>query len=148
MSGLEFEHEVRRSLVANGFKNVETTRKSGDFGADLILQGGYNTSHDSEKTGRCNACQLRLPVRSCQWKTCPNPAPVDQGGKTGKIVIQCKRSAGPVGIKAVQEALGARSFYRAREAWVITDSTYTAAAIKLARSSGVKLKRLVGGVVR
>lgn len=66
---------------------------------------------------------------------------VDAQGR--KIVIQCKRNGKPVGVTAVQEVLGAKHFYRANEAWVVTNSTFTVAAKKLARSSKVRLRMLV-----
>jgi restriction system protein len=59
-----------------------------------------------------------------------------------KIVVQCKRCAGVVGVKAVQEVLGAKSYYRAAEAWVITDSTFTRAAQSLAKKARVRLRML------
>ncbi|MEO8052352.1 MAG: restriction endonuclease [Acidobacteriota bacterium] len=55
------------------------------------------------------------------------------------IVIQCKRYSGAVGLQAVQEILGAKSFYQAHEAWVITNSTFTDPARMLARSGQVRL---------
>jgi restriction system protein len=58
------------------------------------------------------------------------------------IVIQCKRYAGAVGLQAVQEVLGAKHFYEADEAWVITDSTFTEAARKLAKAANVRLRTL------
>jgi restriction system protein len=68
---------------------------------------------------------------------------VRQNGKV--IVIQCKRCSSPVGVNAVQEVLGAKSFYKANEAWVVTDSTFTKAARQLARSARprVRLKILI-----
>jgi restriction system protein len=102
MTGKHFELYVRDQLIARGYKNVETTRASGDMGADLIVR---------------------------------------QNGKV--IVVQCKRYGGAVGIKAVQEVLGAKSYYGADEAWVVTDSTFTLAAKRLARSAKVSLKMLV-----
>ncbi|MBV9082774.1 MAG: restriction endonuclease [Acidobacteriaceae bacterium] len=59
-----------------------------------------------------------------------------------KIVIQCKRSSNPVGVAAVQEVLGARCFYTAQEAWVVTNATFTDAARRLARTAEVRLKVL------
>jgi HJR/Mrr/RecB family endonuclease len=58
------------------------------------------------------------------------------------IVIQCKRYSGTVGLQAVQEVLGAKHFYRADEAWVITDSVFTESARKLAESAQVWLMEL------
>lgn len=60
--------------------------------------------------------------------------------KEGKrVVVQAKRWKSVVGIKAVQEVLGARDKYEADEAWVVTNSNYTNAAREQARVSGVKL---------
>lgn len=58
-----------------------------------------------------------------------------------KIVIQAKRYSqkNKVGISAVQEILGGKEYYKANEAWVITTSTFTPQAKKLADSSKVKL---------
>lgn len=56
-----------------------------------------------------------------------------------KIVVQAKRYKGNVGIKAVQEIIGAKSYYDADEAWVITNSQYTKSAKELAIKSGVRL---------
>lgn len=56
-----------------------------------------------------------------------------------KIVVQAKRYSKNVGIKAVQEAQASIAHYGATEAWVITNSDYTAAAYELAKSNRVKL---------
>ncbi|RED58516.1 restriction endonuclease [Cohnella lupini] len=56
-----------------------------------------------------------------------------------KIVVQAKRHASNVGIKAVQEAQAAIAHYGASEAWVVTNSNYTDAAYQLAKSNQVKL---------
>lgn len=56
-----------------------------------------------------------------------------------KIVVQAKRYRKSVGIKAVQEVIGALNFYKAEEAWVVSNSEYTKAAKKLAYESNVKL---------
>ncbi len=56
-----------------------------------------------------------------------------------KIVVQAKRWNGNVGIAAVQQVIGAKAHYQANEAWVITNSYFTEAAVKLAKSNAVKL---------
>lgn len=56
-----------------------------------------------------------------------------------KIVIQAKRYSKNVGIKAVQEVKAAQFHYKANEAWVVSNSNYTNAAISLAKSTNVKL---------
>ncbi|MCU6794866.1 restriction endonuclease [Paenibacillus sp. WQ 127069] len=61
-------------------------------------------------------------------------------GKAGKtIVVQAKRFKSNVGIKAVQEVVGAIAHYKASEAWVIANSDYTDAAQVLAKSNNVWL---------
>jgi hypothetical protein len=140
MSGAEFEDFVRTHLLRRGYLRVETTKKSGDFGADLIVHAGPDSSGSTKSNKNCNACGRLLPVAGCEWKTCPNPR---RKTSPKKIVVQCKRSVSPVGISAVQEVLGARSHYGADEAWVVTDSTFTPAAQRLAKSARVRLKRIL-----
>jgi len=77
------------------------------------------------------------------------PVTGDQGAdliaeKDGRtIIIQAKRYQRPVGNKAVQEVIAARTFYKGDEAWVVTNSTFTPAAVALAQSASV---RLVDGI--
>jgi len=60
--------------------------------------------------------------------------------KSGRrIVVQAKRYRKNVGIKAVQEVVGAIAHYRADSGMVITNSYFTPSAKKLARSNRVKL---------
>ncbi len=62
---------------------------------------------------------------------------VNSSGET--VCIQCKHYGQPVGIKAVQEIYSAKQYYGCRKAMVITNSTYTQAAIDLANKTGVDL---------
>lgn len=55
------------------------------------------------------------------------------------IVVQAKRYRSTVGLQAVQEALGSVNMYDADEAWVVTNSTYTNQAKKLAEANDVYL---------
>ncbi|MGM9944494.1 MAG: restriction endonuclease [Lysinibacillus sp.] len=61
--------------------------------------------------------------------------------KDGKdiIAVQAKRYSGSVGVKAVQEIIGAVKMYNATEAWVVTNSYYTKQAVKLANINDVYL---------
>lgn len=60
--------------------------------------------------------------------------------KTGeKIVVQCKRYKGKVGVAAVQEVIGAKGYYKADKAMVITNSYYTPNAVSLAKANEVEL---------
>lgn len=56
-----------------------------------------------------------------------------------KFVVQAKRYSKDVGIKAVQEVIGAKSYYSADEAWVVSNSYFTKAARDLADKSDVRL---------
>jgi restriction system protein len=56
-----------------------------------------------------------------------------------RTVVQAKRYAKNVGIKAVQEAQASIAHYKASDAWVVSNSGYTEAAQSLARSNNVKL---------
>jgi restriction system protein len=40
MEGKEFEQFLRRLLLAKGYKKVQLTKNTGDFGADLIIGNG------------------------------------------------------------------------------------------------------------
>jgi restriction system protein len=62
---------------------------------------------------------------------------ISKDGK--KIVVQAKRYSKNVGLKAVQEAQTSIAHYSASEAWVVSNSDYTAAAYSLAKSNNVRL---------
>ena len=55
------------------------------------------------------------------------------------IVVQAKRYKQTVGVKAVQEVIPAIKMYKATAAWVITNSTYTKQALKLAKHNQVRM---------
>jgi len=56
-----------------------------------------------------------------------------------RVAVQLKRYTAPVGNAAVQQALAGMIHYKAKEAWVITTSTFTKKARELAKSTGVRL---------
>ncbi len=56
-----------------------------------------------------------------------------------KYVIQAKRYSGSVGIKAVQEIIGAKQYYGIDNGMVITNSYFTKAAKELAEASDITL---------
>jgi restriction system protein len=57
-----------------------------------------------------------------------------------RTAVQAKRSAHLVGIRAVQEAAAAKSYYGCERAMVITNSYFTLPAVDLARATGVLLR--------
>lgn len=68
-----------------------------------------------------------------------------------RTVVQAKRYSKNVGIKAVQEVLGAKAKYNAQNAIVVTNSGYTREAVELAQSAGVELwgrERLISELLR
>lgn len=56
-----------------------------------------------------------------------------------RTAVQCKRYARPIGVKAVQEAVSAKDYYKCTKAAVVTNSTFTRQARELAAESGVIL---------
>jgi hypothetical protein len=84
-------------------------------------------------------------LRSRGYEVVGTPKTGDQGAdliarKDGRtVVIQAKRYEGPVGNKAVQEAIGAVHFYGGDEGWVVTNSTFTPSAKALAQKSNIRL---------
>jgi restriction endonuclease Mrr len=56
-----------------------------------------------------------------------------------RVAVQLKRHTAPVGNAAVQQALAGMIHYKAKEAWVITTSTFTKSARQLATSTAVRL---------
>lgn len=56
-----------------------------------------------------------------------------------RTAVQCKRYSRPIGVKAVQEAISAKDYYKCTKAAVITNSTFTRQAVELAAESGVIL---------
>ncbi|MGG0939229.1 restriction endonuclease [Brevibacillus centrosporus] len=97
MDGKQFEHYLLLLFKSHGY-SVSSTKTTGDFGGDLILQ----------KNGK-------------------------------KIVVQAKRHGKNVGIEAVQQAQAAIAYYKADEAWVVSNRNYTKAAQSLAAANQVRL---------
>lgn len=56
-----------------------------------------------------------------------------------RTAVQCKRYSRPIGVKAVQEAVSAKDYYKCPKAAVITNTSFTRQAQELAAESGVIL---------
>lgn len=84
-------------------------------------------------------------LRSHGWETNISRASNDQGADiiatkdTIIAAVQCKKYSSPVGNKAVQEAYASISYYGAQYGIVVTNSSFTASAKRLARSTGIIL---------
>lgn len=61
----------------------------------------------------------------------------DENGS--KIVVQAKRYNKKVGVKSVQEIMGAMSHYKANEGMVVTNSTFSFEAETLAKDNSIRL---------
>lgn len=57
-----------------------------------------------------------------------------------KVCVQCKKYQGSVGVSAVQEVVAATRYYKCDYGMVITTSTFTPAAKKMAAQTGVILE--------
>lgn len=97
-NGYEFESFVANLYKMLGYNIIDVTSKSGDQGADVIIE------KDSIK-----------------------------------YAIQVKYYNNPVGNKAIQEVVAAKSYYKTDKAMVVTNSTYTKQAQELAKANDVIL---------
>lgn len=96
--GYEFEAYLAGLLDALGYRHIHTTKKSGDFGVDVLAE---------------------------------------RDGVT--FAIQAKLYSQPVGVKAVQEVLAGKAYYRCHVGVVATNSSFTRNAEELAEKTGILL---------
>lgn len=89
---------------------------------------------------------LALRFRAAGWRVRHTRPTGDFGAdlvlghdRVDEIVVQAKRQERPVGVAAVQQAAAARMHYGVTDAMVVTNRTFTPAAIELAGSTGVIL---------
>jgi hypothetical protein len=115
MSGVEFENFAAALYRSRGFE-VEVTKASGDFGADLIVaaEGG---------------------LRRSEW----DPKRYDSDGWSHRMAVQCKRYSGVVGVSAVMAVVAAKEMYDCSHTAVVTNSTFTSQARQLAEAHSVAL---------
>ncbi|MGE6348839.1 restriction endonuclease [Bacillus mycoides] len=98
MDGFQFEVYLKALFRELGCR-PEVTKRSCDYGVDVVLKG------------------------------------------RNRIVIQAKRYGikNRVGIRAVQEVYAGKAYYKADEAWIVTNSVFTKQAKELAKACQVKL---------
>ncbi|WP_395940537.1 restriction endonuclease [Bacillus wiedmannii] len=98
MDGFQFEVYLK-ALFRELRYRPEVTKRSCDYGVDVVLKG------------------------------------------RNRIVIQAKRYGikNRVGIRAVQEVYAGKAYYKADEAWIVTNSVFTKQAEELAKACQVKL---------
>jgi len=81
----------------------------------------------------------------CGYNAYKTPSTQDFGGdviaeKDGvKYAIQCKYSADSIGIKACQEALAGKEYYKCDKAVVLTNSEFTNKAVEFAKATTIEL---------
>lgn len=114
-SGVEFENLVAGLYRSRGF-DIEITRASGDFGADLIV---------ASKGG----------LRRHEW----DPAKYDFDGWSSRVAVQCKRYSGAVGVSAVTAVVAGKGMYDCARSAMVTNSTFTVQAGQLAEAHSVAL---------
>lgn len=130
---LYFAHRRRQRLAASGIADID--RMDGkEF--EQYLEGLFQRfDYKVERTRYVGDYGADLVLRKGDVKT----------------VVQAKRYSKAVGIKAVQEAVAAKGMYGCTEAMVVTNSTFTRAAVELARANRVVLwdrTRLVDELLR
>lgn len=108
MKGEEFEKYLQAFFEKKGYR-VSLTKKSGDFGADLVM---HKNGHIDRRL------KVSLPETT---------------------IVQVKRYNKNVGIEAVQQIMAAKSFYNADKCAVATNQYFTPAAQKLAAANDVVL---------
>jgi restriction system protein len=115
------QQQKERRLIRSGIGEVD--RMGGSefeaFLAALFAKEGYAV----RRVGRSGDFGGDLILKKDGWS----------------IVVQAKRYRGFVGVRAVQEAVGARGYYRCDRAWVVTNSRFTPPAVELAQANCVEL---------
>ena len=109
-------------------------RKSGDEEEIDIMSGTEFEDFMAEILHRSGIEVLELTKGSGDFGA--DIIVIHEGERTA---VQCKRYSRPIGVKAVQEAVSAKDYYKCPKAAVITNSTFTRQARELAEESGVIL---------
>lgn len=63
------------------------------------------------------------------------------------VAVQCKNYSGRVGVEAVQQVIGAREFYKTKEAHLVFRGRLTDAAARLAKAANVKVTKAGGAQI-
>ena len=116
-----FAHQKKKRLVASGIADIDTMDGKAFEECLEVLFG--NLGYKVERTRYVGDYGADLITQKDGVKT----------------VIQAKRYGKAVGIKAVQEAVAAKGMYGCTEAMVVTNRTFTRAALELARANRVVL---------
>ena len=130
----EFTFErISASILSRMERDDEAMRRN-EFDPLSLPEVGYDFEH-----------WVAHALLKYGWKTRVTARSGDQGidvlaEKNGtEIAVQCKLYNGPVGNKAVQEAIAGAIYYRASVAVVISNADFTKSARDLAGASGALL---------
>lgn len=151
-----------------GHNEIEVRKQLKKFGAAYSLPKGFERlrqllrerfiSHHAEQKGKEKSVDEFASLTGVEfetavgrilseagWHVTATAATGDQGADIiatkgeRRVVIQAKRYSAPVGNKAVQEVVGAISFYGGTDGCVVTNSTFTPAARALAQKNNIRL---------
>lgn len=116
-----YKYFEKRRLLRSGIKDIDKMdgRDFEEYLGSLFKAHGYKTGV-TKASGDYGA---DLVLTKGSWR----------------IIVQAKRYSAKVGISAVQEIVSAMPIYKANEAWVVTNNSYTLQAQRLAAANGVKL---------
>jgi hypothetical protein len=167
VEGTELERELAYLRYANVGRGVVVERSERYAPRELYrelfdgLEQHFRAHHNQQSVREFTAEQiarmtgvefenyLMRVLKECGCTVSGTPKTGDKGADIiarlppdRTIIIQAKRSGAPVGNRAVQEVAAALAYYRGTEAWVVSNSSFTAAARELAQSNRV---RLIGG---
>lgn len=114
---------------------------------DVAWEENHNmgTDYSEDMTGLEFEVYCKLLLETNGWDAQTTQKTSDQGvdivaSNDGiEVAIQCKKSKSPIGNKAVQEIVSGAIHYHIRNAVVVTNSSFTASAKRLAISNNVLL---------
>lgn len=115
------KYKVRVKYLNSGIEIVD--KLQGEEFEDFLLAHFQNLGYDAEKTSKTNDYGADLILKKAGKKT----------------VVQAKRWVSKVGIAAIQEVFGAKSYYKADNCIVVSNNYFTPNAINLAKASNVEL---------
>lgn len=130
---------VLLTAAAIGFVMYFDYKQKQDFILSGIAEIDRMSGHDFEEYLKELFTQLSFDVRVVGGRGGDYGADLVLTHNRRKMVIQAKRYTKQVGNKAVQEVLGAKGVYNARDAMVITNNYFTKAAWVQAKGGKVIL---------
>jgi len=132
-------NHVKISSYLNEIKSIETTTK-------IIAEFSLTEDGLNGLSGQEFEELLIGQFNKMKFNASRTPTSGDYGAdiiieteQGTRIVVQCKRFKAKVNLKAVQEVVGAISYYNCDFGIVVTNSTFLNSAVKLAKSNDIEL---------